>query len=67
MTDELKTLKDLEMGHRLYAGCADMKTLRTEAIKRWKDLEENYYDDEYSRGRKDFIKDFFNLTEEDLK
>jgi len=64
MTD-LKTLKDLESE---YIDCENacnyiFTELRAEAIKWVKEINESIIEPSVQ----DFIKDFFNLTEEDLK
>ena len=73
---ELKTLKDIDLG----LNCKDPKReLKAEAVKWVKEMRakgsRGYVDgvcinqcDEYScTGIEDFIKHFFNLTEEDLE
>jgi len=47
-------------------GCVARDELRQEAIKWIKDAEEQEWCN-YIEGRIDFIKEFFNLTEENLK
>lgn len=67
---ELKTLKDLEMGYRLYVNCVDMDILRQEAIKWIKTCPCKKVS---ISGERDYcyacmrFRVFFNITEEELK
>ena len=68
---ELKTLKDIDcaINHNCedlpYA--VDIDELKAEAIKWVKAINEDWKNNPYAEGAKDFIGRFFNLTEEDLK
>ena len=67
MTDELKTLKDIEIKPELDEGTqfspyVDIKTLKSEAIKWY-----NATNDWENWNVQDWIKYFFNITEKDLK
>jgi len=69
---KLKTLKDLEEKYPLVLGTGmATKFLRQEAIKWAKDIQEDMdnatYWDAVSYRKQEWIKHFFNLTEEDLK
>jgi hypothetical protein len=75
MTTELKTLKDLtpEIPKGLTCVCGEcdlkivrVKDLKSEAIK-WVKFYERKYPNVQAESRVDWIKYFFNLTEEDLK
>ena len=59
---ELKTLKDLYFGDK-DAGVAEIEVLKQEAI-RWIKAGDRGRD---LRDCREFIKHFFNITEEDLK
>ena len=56
---ELKTLKDIS-----FVGYQARKKLKAEAVKWVKELRKEFKD---NSGATDFIKEFFNLTEEDLE
>jgi hypothetical protein len=71
---ELKTLKNLEVtaeieikifGFKLNEKVIMSSMLRQEAIKWFKS--KTYINDDYTNGRNDFIIDFFNIKEEELK
>ena len=64
MKEELKTLKDLKQDK--YGLVVSQKEIKAEAIKWVKDFEGRMYDNELHYSS-EFIKHFFNLTEEDLK
>jgi len=65
MKEELKTLKDFEVNCR-EEGKAYSTDLKAEAVKHIKRFEESPYCGSYI-GEINWIKHFFNLTEEDLK
>jgi len=60
---ELKTLKDITY---LFGSQVEVKKLKAEAVKHIKKFEESPYCGSYI-GEINWIKDFFNLTEEDLR
>ena len=71
--EKLKTLKDFEVNPKSWAGVPELKQ---EAIKHIKEDQKQAEfareqgDDEllnFNLGRKSFAKEFFNITEEDLK
>ena len=61
---KLKTLKDITKENEFEFD--SLKALKAEAVKWMKDFEGRMYDNELQYSS-EFIKHFFNLTEEDLK
>jgi len=70
---KLKTLKDLELSEDFLDPAIDKELkpienkLRQEAIKWYKANKSHFYSREEKEGAKNWIKMFFNLTDEDLK
>jgi hypothetical protein len=69
MKDEegLKTLKDLEDDPTKETSYLTIKNIKAEAIKWVKEYLKRYDEESQDVYADDFIKHFFNLTEEDLE